>query len=120
MKLGGDDKSLLDAALAGAATSQRPKRKISLESFNIIKVIGRGSFGKVFLVKEKSTNTIYALKVLKKEYIIRKNQVEHTRTERSVLGYVHHPFIVGLHMAFQTVDKLFFVLDYCAGGELFL
>ena len=46
-------------------------------------------------------------------------QVEHTRTERSVLGYVKHPFIVGLNMAFQTRDKLFFVLDYCAGGELF-
>ena len=46
-------------------------------------------------------------------------QVEHTRTERSVLGYVKHPFIVGLNMAFQTRDKLFFVLVYCAGGELF-
>ena len=59
------------------------------------------------------------MKVLKKDYIIRKNQVEHTKTERSVLGYIHHPHIVGLHKAFQTADKLFFVLDYCAGGELF-
>lgn len=78
-----------------------------------------GSFGKVFLVRDKSVGTLHAMKVLKKDYIIRKNQVEHTRTERSVLGYVHHPFIVGLKMAFQTADKLFFVLDYCAGGELF-
>ena len=62
---------------------------------------------------------MHALKVLKKEYIIKKNQVEHTRTERSVLGYIRHPYIVGLTMAFQTEDKLFFVLDYCAGGELF-
>lgn len=46
-------------------------------------------------------------------------KVEHTKTERNVLGYVKHPFIVGLNMAFQTKDKLFFVLDYCAGGELF-
>lgn len=46
-------------------------------------------------------------------------KVEHTKTERNVLGYVKHPFIVGLNMAFQTRDKLFFVLDYCAGGELF-
>ena len=43
-----------------------------------------------------------SVKVLKKDYIIRKNQVEHTKTERSVLGYVHHPFIVGLTMAFQV------------------
>ena len=48
-----------------------------------------------------------------------RSQVEHTKTERNVLGYVKHPFIVGLNMAFQTRDKLFFVLDYCAGGELF-
>ena len=75
--------------------------------------------GKVFLVEEKKTGQVYALKVLKKDYIITKNQVEHTNTERSVLGYVRHPFIVGMNMAFQSKDKLFFVLDYCAGGELF-
>ena len=84
-----------------------------------MKVIGKGSFGKVFLVRDKSAGTMHALKVLKKDYIISKNQVEHTKTERSVLGYIHHPYIVGLTMAFQTPDKLFFVLDYCAGGELF-
>ena len=78
-----------------------------------------GSFGKVFLVRDKSNGSLYAMKVLKKDYIIKKNQVEHTKTERSVLGYVRHPFVVGLNMAFQTMDKLFLVLDYCPGGELF-
>lgn len=91
----------------------------SLDSFKMIKVIGKGSFGKVFLVREKQTNEMFALKVLKKDNIIKRNQVEHTKTERSVLGYVKHPFIVGLNMAFQSKDKLYFVLDYCAGGELF-
>lgn len=62
---------------------------------------------------------MYALKVLRKDNIIKRNQIEHTKTERSVLGYVKHPFIVGLNMAFQSKDKLYFVLDYCAGGELF-
>jgi serine/threonine protein kinase len=75
--------------------------------------------GKVFLVKENKTGEIYALKVLRKDNIIKRNQVEHTNTERSVLGYVRHPFIVGMNMAFQSKDKLYFVLDYCAGGELF-
>lgn len=75
--------------------------------------------GKVFLVKEIKTGEIYALKVLRKDNIIKRNQVEHTNTERSVLGYVKHPFIVGMNMAFQSKDKLYFVLDYCAGGELF-
>jgi len=90
-----------------------------LDSFKMIKVVGKGSFGKVFLVREKQTNEMFALKVLKKDNIIKRNQVEHTRTERSVLGYVKHPFIVGMNMAFQSKDKLYFVLDYCAGGELF-
>ena len=75
--------------------------------------------GKVFLVKERKTGDVYALKVLRKDNIIKRNQVEHTRTERSVLGYVQHPFIVGMKMAFQSKDKLYFVLDFCAGGELF-
>ena len=96
---------------------RQDKRTISLESFHIMKVIGKGSFGKVFLVREKATHTLHALKVLKKDYIIGKNQVEHTKTERSVLEYVRHPYIVGLTMAFQTTDKLFFVLDYCLTEE---
>jgi serine/threonine protein kinase len=75
--------------------------------------------GKVFLVRENKSGYLFALKVLRKDNIIKRNQVEHTKTERSVLGYVRHPFIVGMHMAFQSKDKLYFVLDYCAGGELF-
>ena len=59
------------------------------------------------------------MKVLSKPNIVRRKQVEHTRTERRVLGAINHPFIVKLHYAFQTEDKLFFVLDYAAGGELF-
>eukprot|EP01041_Mallomonas_annulata_P011895 gene11895-24922_t len=97
-----------------------PRRIISLDSFEIIKVIGKGSFGKVFLVRDKAKKSIHAMKVLKKDYIIKKNQVEHTKTERSVLGYVKHPYIVGLTMAFQTSDKLFFVLDYCSGNMILL
>ena len=102
-----------------AQLPDQPAKTISLESFHIIKVIGKGSYGKVFLVREKATGVLFAMKVLKKDYIIKKNQVEHTKTERSVLGNVHHPYIVGMAKAFQTSDKLFFVLDYCAGGELF-
>jgi len=59
------------------------------------------------------------MKVLHKDHVIKRNQVEHTRTERSVLEYIRHPFIVTLRYAFQSHDKLFFVLDYCPGGELF-
>ncbi|CAI5702578.1 unnamed protein product [Peronospora effusa] len=98
---------------------QKKSEKVTLEDFVMIKVIGKGSFGKVLLVRKRDTGLIYAMKVLRKENIIKRNQVEHTRTERHVLGYVRHPFIVGLNYAFQTSEKLYFVLDYCAGGELF-
>lgn len=78
-----------------------------------------GSFGKVFLVRLKSVGTLHAMKVLVKEDVFEENQIEQTRIERSVMEKFHHPFIVGLCMAFQTTEKLFFVLDYCGGGELF-
>ena len=59
------------------------------------------------------------MKVLKKAVIREKNQVEHTKTERRVLERIKHPFIVGMKYAFQDKEKLYFVLDYCHGGELF-
>ena len=59
------------------------------------------------------------MKILKKENVIKRNQVEHTKTERRVFGYVKHLFIVALYYGFQAEIKLFLVLDYCGGGELF-
>mmetsp|Transcript_27135 Transcript_27135/g.61294 ORF Transcript_27135/g.61294 Transcript_27135/m.61294 type:complete len:307 (+) Transcript_27135:138-1058(+) len=71
------------------------------------------------LVKHNTTGETYAMKMLRKENIVKRNQVEHTQTERNVLGSMSHPFIVDLKFAFQTPTKLYFVLEYCAGGELF-
>merc|ERR1719160_2150087 len=85
----------------------------------LMKVVGKGSYGKVMLVKHKDNNMVYAMKMLRKENVIKRNQVEHTKTERNVLEAVSHPFIVTLHYAFQTPKKLYFVLEYCPGGELF-
>jgi len=107
------------SGLSDSFCQKKPESEARLDSFKMIEVIGKGSFGKVFLVREIKTDYMYALKVLRKEEIMKRSQVEHTKTERNVLGYVNHPFIVGLKMAFQSKDKLYFVLDYCAGGELF-
>jgi len=92
-----------------------------LDDFTLLKVIGKGSYGKVMLVRHKDDpeETVYAMKMLRKENVIKRNQVEHTKTERNVLEAVSHPFIVTLHYAFQTPKKLYFVLEYCPGGELF-
>ncbi|GMF44175.1 unnamed protein product [Phytophthora fragariaefolia] len=94
-------------------------QSVTLQDFKMIQVIGRGSFGKVVLVGHKTTKKLYAMKILSKENIVKRKQVEHTRTERRVLGCTRYPFIVGLHYAFQTAQRLYFVLDYCPGGELF-
>jgi len=90
-----------------------------LDDFILMKVVGKGSYGKVMLVKHKDSSMVYAMKMLRKENVIKRNQVEHTKTERNVLEAVSHPFIVTLHYAFQTPKKLYFVLEYCPGGELF-
>ena len=95
---------------------------VNLESFNLVKVIGRGSFGKVFLAQKKAghdANRFYALKVLSKKVIIERNQVEHTLAEKQVMETITHPFLMKLHYTFQNATKLYFVMDYLNGGELF-
>jgi len=96
-------------------------RKCTKEDFELVGVIGQGSFAKVMQVKLKTPpNPTYAMKVLKKKTVMDRGQLEHTMAERAVLEkFKQHPFIVNLHYAFQTKDKLYFVLDFCPGGELF-
>ncbi|CAG9472541.1 unnamed protein product [Plasmodium vivax] len=97
----------------------RRKKSLRPDNFTFLKVIGRGSYGKVLLVKHTQNNKLYAMKILRKENIISRNQLEHTKIERNVLKCVSHPFIVKLYYAFQTTKKLYFILEYCPGGELF-
>jgi serine/threonine protein kinase len=92
---------------------------LTIDDFVLLKVIGTGSYGKVILSKKKDTEEVYAIKTLKKKHLIKKNQVEHTIAERSILENMDHPFIIHLAYAFQTKSKLYFVLEFCPGGELF-
>lgn len=96
-------------------------QKLSISDFDLLKVLGKGSFGKVMLVRKKddTNGTLYAMKTLRKAALLKRNQVAHTATERYILQNIHCPFLVHLVYAFQTTDKLYMVLDYMAGGELF-
>jgi len=93
--------------------------KVTVDDFEMISVVGKGSFGKVLQVRKKGTNHIYAMKVLRKENIIERNQVAHTNAEKRILQNISHPFIVNLNYAFQTSDKLYMIMDFVNGGELF-
>ncbi|KAJ8405177.1 hypothetical protein AAFF_G00321680 [Aldrovandia affinis] len=98
--------------------------KVGMENFELLKVLGTGAYGKVFLVRKTSGHDegkLYAMKVLKKAAIVQKAKTaEHTRTERQVLEHIRQsPFLVTLHYAFQTHAKLHLILDYVSGGEMF-
>ena len=84
-----------------------------------MKVIGRGAFGKVYLVQKRDSGEYYAMKTLKKDAILKKNQKVNTEAERVILEKIKNPFIVRLHFAFQNTEKLYFVIDFLNGGELF-
>ncbi|KAK9765072.1 hypothetical protein K7432_006898 [Basidiobolus ranarum] len=95
-------------------------KKVGPEDFEPLKVIGRGAYGKVLLVRQKATGRYFAMKVLKKaSIVVHTKNTEYTKTERTILEEVSHPFIVKLFYAFQTNSKLYLILDYVAGGELF-
>ncbi|XP_014907612.1 ribosomal protein S6 kinase alpha-5 isoform X3 [Poecilia latipinna] len=98
--------------------------RVGIENFELLKVLGTGAYGKVFLVRKVSghdAGKLYAMKVLKKATIVQKAKTaEHTRTERQVLEHIRQsPYLITLHYAFQTDTKLHLILDYVNGGELF-
>ena len=97
------------------------KQHAKASDFEFLKVIGKGSFGKVYSARHKAEDTIYAVKVLNKKMIIKRNEKNHIMSERNVLlKNLNHPFLVGLYYSFQSREKLYFVLDYVNGGEVFI
>lgn len=103
------------------ANMMKDGERVEPKDFELLKVLGQGSFGKVFLVRKvtgKDAGTLYAMKVLKKATLKVRDR-ERTKMERDILADVNHPFIVKLHYAFQTEGKLYLILGFLRGGDLF-
>jgi len=94
-------------------------KKLTFEDFLVIRKLGEGGFGKVFLVQRKDTEKLYAMKILKKSKLDHVYHRMHTISERQILQNVNSPFVVKLHCAFQNSKNLYLVLEYLSGGSLF-
>jgi len=114
-----------DARLEESSTTaddgktQTTMKKLTPEDFEALYLVGQGAFGKVFQVRKKDTGVLYAMKVMKKEVVIAKEQMEYTKQERDILTSITHPYVVKLRFSFQTATKLYLVLDFINGGHLF-
>lgn len=95
------------------------KTGVQKSDFRILKTIGRGSYGKVYMVQHGMTDQIFAMKSVKKELLIRTDQVQGIRVEREILEKFDHPFIMGLEFAFQDSERLYLIMEFVNGGELF-
>ncbi|XP_022888384.1 serine/threonine-protein kinase AtPK2/AtPK19-like [Olea europaea var. sylvestris] len=95
------------------------EKTVRLEDFEFLKVVGQGAFGKVYQVRKIGSSEIFAMKVMRKDKIIKKNHAEYMKTERDILTKIDHPFIVKLRYSFQTKYRLYLVLDFINGGHLF-
>ncbi|KAG6208361.1 serine/threonine protein kinase, AGC [Claviceps purpurea] len=93
--------------------------EVSPASFDKIKLIGKGDVGKVYLVREKKSSRLYAMKVLSKKEMIKRNKIKRALAEQEILATSNHPFIVTLYHSFQSEDHLYLCMEYCSGGEFF-
>merc|ERR1711977_328982 len=119
---GSEDQDITGEIHISMSFLETEKRHVGPNDFEVLKLIGKGTFGQVYQVRKKDTQRIYAMKVLSKKVIIQKKEIQHTIGERNILvrtAMADSPFIVGLKFSFQTPTDLYLVTDFMSGGELF-
>ena len=110
--------SVLSSSSSKQAISQYQNNSVSLSDFHIIKKFSAGAYSRIYLVQKKSTGDIYAMKVMKKDDMVRKNVVESVLVEKNFLSKAHNISVVKLYYAFQDETNLYLVMEYCPGGDL--
>jgi len=109
---------MLQRAREKKRKKREKKGKVTVENFKTVKIIGRGAFGEVRVVKKKDDNEVYAMKTMLKKEMIDKNQVAHIKAERDILSAADNPWLVKLVYSFQDDKYLYLVMEYCGGGDL--
>jgi len=93
--------------------------RYSLQNFNIVKILGKGAFGKICLVREKTTNEVYAMKAQSKSFLIEEDQIDNIKAEREILATAKNEWIIKLEYSFQDEKFIYEVLEYCPGGDFY-
>lgn len=93
--------------------------EVTWDDFELISIIGRGTFGKVYLVNNKQNDRHYAMKCIRKDVVIQHESVESLQVEKLILNQVNHPFIIGMDYVFQKAYRIYFIMQFIQGGELF-
>ena len=101
-----------------SSDSQTPKKKAALSDYKIVKAIGEGAFGEVYLVKHIETNKTFALKSIDKNFLAKQKKEHHVFQEKLILQSLNDPFVVKLFATFQDDAKLYFLLENIPNGEL--
>lgn len=100
-------------------SSMKADSTISLDDFEILNILGKGAFGKVYLTRMKENSKLYAIKTIRKDVVIETEQIDAVNLERDVLLNCDHPFLVGMEFVFQSDLRLYFVMPFIQGGELY-
>ena len=114
-----DSGLLHNTAPAASGDAGRAGKRLTPDDFEMLCLVGQGAFGKVFQVRKRDTGAVYAMKVMRKETIIEREQTDYMRAERDILTVIHHPYVVTLRYSFQTSQKLYLIMDFVNGGHLF-
>lgn len=104
-----------------AVKHKKKRRKVGLDDFQFLAVLGKGNFGKVMLAESRHTMHLCAIKVLKKDFIVENDEAESVKSEKRVFlaaNRERHPFLLNLHCCFQTENRIYFVMEYISGGDL--